>query len=56
MKQLLASQEVIHTRLFPSILAAIKPIMAINQTGVSAKTILAQNASLGDEDDNAERM
>ena len=51
MKQLLASQEVLHGHLFPCILNAIKPIMAINKTGVNAKAILAQFASNGNESD-----
>ena len=49
MKQLLASQEVLHVQLFPKILSAIKPIMGINKTGVNAKTILSQFASNEDE-------
>lgn len=31
-KQLLASQEILFPRIFPSLMAAIKPIMAINRT------------------------
>ena len=44
MKQLLAAQEVMFPRLFHSMQAAIKPIMAINKTGVNAAMLLAQNA------------
>lgn len=54
MKQLLAAQEVMFPQLFNSIQSAIKPIMAINKTGVNAAMLLAQNSKqseLSDEDD-----
>lgn len=38
MKQLLASQEVLYPRLFPSLQAAMKPLMARDRTGMEAKT------------------
>ena len=37
MKQLLAAQEVLYPCLYPSILTAMKPIMAINKTQVNIK-------------------
>ena len=37
MKQLLAAQELLFPRLFASILAAIKPLMARNRTGMESK-------------------
>ena len=40
MKQLLASQEVLHPRLFYSIMSAITPLMAIDKTGVNLNTLL----------------
>ena len=40
MKQLLASQEVLHPRLFHSIHSALAPLLAINKTGVNANDLL----------------
>lgn len=37
MKQLLAGQEVLYPRLFPSLQAAMKPLMARDRTGMEAK-------------------
>ncbi len=37
MKQLLASQELLFPRLFSSLLAAMKPLMARNRTGIESK-------------------
>lgn len=36
MKQLLAAQELLFPRLFASLLAAIKPLMARNRTGIES--------------------
>ena len=53
MKQLLASQEVLHPRLFPSVMAAIRPIMGINRTNVDMKLVLAKLLhSEEEEEDN----
>ncbi|CAD5112532.1 DgyrCDS1743 [Dimorphilus gyrociliatus] len=51
MKQLLASQEVIHPRLFNSISSAIHPIIAIPKTGVSLKNMMGTSATEDDKDD-----
>ena len=40
MKQLLASQEILHPRLFSSILSAMKPIFSINRTGIDVKRLI----------------
>lgn len=40
MKQLLAAQEVLHPRLFPSLQSAIHPILSISKTGVNLKQIV----------------
>ncbi|WAQ99967.1 TTCA-like protein [Mya arenaria] len=48
-KQLLASQEIMFPRIFPSLNAAIKPIMAINRTQLKLADIL--QAADGDGDD-----
>ena len=37
MKQLLAAQELQFPRLFSSLLAAMKPLMARNRTGIESK-------------------
>ena len=42
MKQLLASQEVLHPRLFSSLQSAIHPILSISKTGVNIKKIIAE--------------
>ena len=42
MKQLLASQELLFPRLFPSLQAAMKPLMARDQTGMETRTPRAQ--------------
>ena len=39
MKQLLANQELLFPRLFPSLLSAMKPILAIDKTGISFKDV-----------------
>ena len=51
MKQLLASQELLHPRLFPSLLAALKPIMGINKTGVNARTLFSQLMDKSNQED-----
>lgn len=38
MKQLLAAQELVFPCLFASLLAAIKPLMARNRTGMESKS------------------
>ena len=38
MKQLLAGQEVLYPRLFPSLLAAMRPLMARDRTGLEGHT------------------
>ncbi|KAI0214717.1 tRNA-cytidine(32) 2-sulfurtransferase [Lamellibrachia satsuma] len=55
-KQLLATQELQHPRLFHSILSAMKPIMGFNKTGINLKNLVRQ-LSTGmsmkiDEDDS----
>ena len=40
MKQLLASQEVVHPRLFFSIRSALMPLMAISHTGENLNSLL----------------
>ena len=55
MKQLLAGQEVLFPRLFHSLSSAIKPIMAINKTGMNAALLLSQMNSyenVQEEDDD----
>ena len=42
MKQLLASQEVMHPRLFSSLQSAIHPILSISKTGINIKKIIAE--------------
>ena len=42
MKQLLATQEVIFPNIFHCIKTALKPIIAINETGVNVKTIFEE--------------
>lgn len=39
MKQLLASQEIIHPKLFYSLKEALLPLMAINKTGLESGEI-----------------
>ncbi len=51
MKQLLASQEILHPRLFPSILSAIQPILAIDRTGVSVRNLIGQASANRDEEE-----
>ena len=41
MKQLLAAQELLFPRLFSSLLAAIKPLMARNRTGIESKQCIS---------------
>lgn len=55
MKQLLASQEILHPRLFHSLRAGLKPIMAINKTGVNVSTLLA-SISKGKPDEKDEQL
>ena len=51
MKQLLASQEVVYPRLFPSLQAAMKPLMARNKTGMESRTHRRKGAlTQGDKD------
>lgn len=40
MKQLLAVQELLFPRLFHSLLAALKPLMARNRTGMESKNVV----------------
>lgn len=50
-KQLLASQEILHPHLYNSMMSAMKPIMAINKTGVNLQTLF-QGMSKGDDEDD----
>ncbi|XP_064595261.1 uncharacterized protein LOC135461904 [Liolophura sinensis] len=50
-KQLLASQEILHPHLYNSMMSAMKPVMAINKTGVNLGTLF-QGMNKGDEEDD----
>lgn len=39
MKQLLAAQEILFPKLYPSLGSAMHPLMAINKTGVESKLL-----------------
>ncbi|XP_067663197.1 uncharacterized protein [Haliotis asinina] len=52
-KQLLASQELLFPHLYNSIMAAMKPVMAINRTGHSFTQAVAANGQDEDEDIDA---
>ncbi|XP_045204421.2 uncharacterized protein LOC123557183 [Mercenaria mercenaria] len=49
-KQLLASQEIMFPRIFPSLMAAIKPIMAINKTQMKVSDFFKQDKNGSDDD------
>ena len=50
-KQLLAAQEILFPNLYNSMMAAMKPIMAINKTGVRVSDILnAKGEEIDDMD------
>lgn len=52
MKQLLASQEVIHPHLFNSISSAIHPIITISKTGFSMKNLIGTSKDPDDQDED----
>lgn len=49
-KQLLASQEIMFPRIFPSLMAAIKPIMAINKTQIKLSDFFKQDKNNSDDE------
>ncbi|KAK6173853.1 hypothetical protein SNE40_017238 [Patella caerulea] len=51
-KQLLASQELLFPQLYSSMMAAMKPIMAINKTGTNINSLLNGPSTTEDEDDS----
>ena len=51
MKQLLAAQEVMFPNLFHSLQSAIRPIMAINKTGVNVKSLFMGANHIEEDDD-----
>ena len=51
-KQLLAAQEIMFPRIFPSLMAAIKPIMAINRTQLKLADLLGAGQGEGEDGDD----
>ena len=50
MKQLLAAQEILSPRLFASMQAAMKPLMAKNRTGIESRRAAIEMEEESDQD------